>query len=333
MAQAAYRCDDHAPEEGLWRSELAVTVALFGDCADTLAIMAADAQGAGLVPGAARSLGSLVADGSGHVAAPLGDVVLVDCPTLDASGYAALHRLDERVARSGAQLVVSTSHDALDTVFACLVRSRPILLVRPSRGERLVALGEALSLMPGRRLRELDERDRNALLKLTREVGRLAARIEGVSAGDDGGESGLSRSSPAPSCRQIDGTAGMERLRQARPPLPDPRLVRGIIAHRRMRDEMFGGELFADPAWDMLLDLTAARAEHRRVSVTSLCIAAAVPATTALRWIAQMVDSGLLVREEDGEDRRRVFIALSDRAAQGMARYFERVGADAAALV
>jgi len=36
----------------------------------------------------------------------------------------------------------------------------------------------------------------------------------------------------------------------------------------------------ADPAWDMLLDLTAARAESRAVSVSSLCIAAGVPTTT-----------------------------------------------------
>ena len=42
----------------------------------------------------------------------------------------------------------------------------------------------------------------------------------------------------------------------------------------------------------MLLDLTAARAEHTRVSVTSLCIASGVPPTTALRWIGQMSDAG-----------------------------------------
>lgn len=79
----------------------------------------------------------------------------------------------------------------------------------------------------------------------------------------------------------------------------------------------------------MLLDLTAARAEHLRVSVTSLCIASGVPATTALRWIGQMVEAGLFERVEDKTDRRRAFIALTDRAADRMARYFAELGSAA----
>ena len=87
---------------------------------------------------------------------------------------------------------------------------------------------------------------------------------------------------------------------------------------RRLRDRFFRGDLFADPAWDMLLDLTAARVEHTRVSVTSLCIASGVPPTTALRWIGQMTEAGLLERVEDETDRRRVFIRLSADAAERM---------------
>ncbi len=75
----------------------------------------------------------------------------------------------------------------------------------------------------------------------------------------------------------------------------------------------------------MLLDLTAAHAEHQRVSVTSLCIAAAVPATTALRWIKQLVDSGVFVRVADSTDRRRAFIGLSEHSTEAMARYFAEV--------
>ena len=99
-----------------------------------------------------------------------------------------------------------------------------------------------------------------------------------------------------------------------------------MVRLRRRRDQLFAGELFADPAWDILLDLTAARAEHTRVSVTSLCIASGVPPTTALRWISQMVEAGLLVRVEDESDRRRAFIELSDKAADSMARYFHELG-------
>ena len=97
--------------------------------------------------------------------------------------------------------------------------------------------------------------------------------------------------------------------------------VRSIIRLRRMRDRFFRSDLFADPAWDMLLDLMAARLERVRVAVSSLCIAAAVPPTTALRWIKTMSDNGMFVRVADPEDGRRVFIELSDEAASGMAAY------------
>jgi len=95
----------------------------------------------------------------------------------------------------------------------------------------------------------------------------------------------------------------------------EPGRIRAIIRARRLRDRYFGGQLFADPAWDMLLDLMAARLERRRVAVSSLCIAAAVPPTTALRWIRTLCDQGLLVRAADAEDGRRVFIELSEDTA------------------
>lgn len=124
--------------------------------------------------------------------------------------------------------------------------------------------------------------------------------------------------------RQESRGAGSSRA--IRPPLPDPRLIRRIIQQRQLRARYFDGELFGDPAWDILLDLAAARVEHKRVSVTSLCIASNVPPTTALRWITMMVDSGLLERIEDDTDRRRAFVTLTEKASDAIARYFFEVG-------
>jgi DNA-binding MarR family transcriptional regulator len=67
-----------------------------------------------------------------------------------------------------------------------------------------------------------------------------------------------------------------------------------------------------------LLDLFAARLEKRSVAVSSLCIAAAVPPTTALRWIKTLTDLGLLVRTADPQDGRRVYIELAPKAAEGV---------------
>ncbi len=264
----------------------------------------------------------------------LGGVVLLDCPDPDAAGLAALARLDLRAAHCGAQLIVSTSLAALDGVFGCLDQSRAQILVDPRRGERLVALGRALTALSARRLRELSREDRLALLRLTEQISQLTERLEGLPGGTAAAEGGAFRfESPGLAFAGAPGNAEERLVRAPRPPLPDPRLVRRIIRQRQLRHRFFTGDIFADPAWDMLLDLTAARAEHARVSVTSLCIAACVPPTTALRWIGQMVDSGVFERVEDEADRRRAFIQLSDDAADSMARYFAELGQRAAQLI
>lgn len=134
-------------------------------------------------------------------------------------------------------------------------------------------------------------------------------------------------------------TAGATAVAPAQPALPDAPAdadsldaaeLRRIVRARRLRARHFDAALFADPAWDMLLDLTAARIEDKPVAVSSLCIAAAVPATTALRWIRMLTDAGLFVRHADPTDGRRVFVGLSDDAATGMRNYLAELRREAA---
>ena len=73
---------------------------------------------------------------------------------------------------------------------------------------------------------------------------------------------------------------------------------------------MFSDGIFADPAWDIMLDLFAADLEQRRVSVSSACLAAAVPPTTALRWLKKLEEEQLIQRSIDPLDRRRVYLSL-----------------------
>ena len=102
--------------------------------------------------------------------------------------------------------------------------------------------------------------------------------------------------------------------------------VRAVIRARRLRARYFAEELFADPAWDMLLDLLQAEIAQLRVPVSSLCIAAAVPATTALRWLKTMTSKGMFVRRADPHDGRRVFVELAPQASQALRRYFAEAG-------
>lgn len=260
--------------------------------------------------------------------AVLGDAVILDCPAVDARGMAALARLDMRIARSCAQLVVTTSLEALNDVFVCFDQSAPQILVDPSPAEQVVALVHALNRLGARGVCELSQDDRAALLHLTTQVEALARRLDGRIVPGDGLD-GLDRgdlivASTRTAFRGFDNESAVEPL--AQPSLPDPRVVRELIRRRQARARFFDAGLFADPAWDMLLDLTAAAGEQVKVSVTSLCIASGVPATTALRWVRQMIDAGLLERCDDAHDKRRAFISLSAKAREAMARYFAEVG-------
>ena len=68
-----------------------------------------------------------------------------------------------------------------------------------------------------------------------------------------------------------------------------------------------------------MLDLfQASKKDARPISVTSLCIASAVPNTTALRWIDALVQKGLLARHADEHDGRRTFVSLTDEALRKM---------------
>lgn len=313
---------------------LPLTLSIYADRAHVRGIIRDDAEAAGFrIAEVADVAGLLEGD-----PVPLGEVVLLDCPQVRAAELAALSRLDMRAAHCGAHLIVSTSIAALDDVFACLDQSHPQILVDPTRADRVIALGRALGRVPNLRLRELSEEDRLVLLRLTEQVGQIAERLERLSgagspvAQPSGSDSAFRFETPKASFAAQPDEGGDRLLRATRPALPDPRLVRRIIRQRQLRARFFDGDLFGDPAWDMLLDLTAARAEHTRVSVTSLCIASGVPPTTALRWIGQLTEMDLFQRVEDEADRRRAFVALTDKAADAMARYFAELGSGASRL-
>lgn len=330
---------------------LKLSLSIFADRAHVRDQMREDAEAAGFRIAEATGLAALRDD----EARALGDVVLLDIPEVDGSVLAALARIDLRAAHAGAALVVSTSVDALDDVFGCLDQSNPQILVNPSRAVRLIALGQVLVRLPGGRVRELSEGDRLVLLRLTEQVSLMAEQMERFSGPDlrelprlaisspHGGGTSASLTTGAGSAFNFVSSPGLSPaaggafaegaldslVRVTAPPLPDPQLVRRIIRQRQQRARFFKSDLFADPAWDMLLDLTAAHAERARVSVTSLCIASGVPPTTALRWIGQMTEAGLLQRNEDKTDRRRAFITLTDKATDSMARFFAHVGDEA----
>lgn len=270
------------------------------------------------------------------------DLIVLDCMGLDRDLCEAIRAFDQNLCDTSRRVIVSTNMDSLDQVYGCFALSNPYILVSTGRAERLLALSRFAMEANDNRVRELSEEERRNFDLMSERITGMAIKLDSLIAQRDGGRDGerdgsssaFNLQSPRGEFRGEQELHRSDRLvTTGRPSLPDPRLVRRIIRQRQTRAKFFDAELFADPAWDMLLDLTAARAEHIRVSVTSLCIAAAVPPTTALRWISQMVEAGLLERVEDESDKRRAFIALSDSAADAMARYFAELANDGAAVV
>lgn len=179
-------------------------------------------------------------------------------------------------------------------------------------------LADIKATLSSNRAHDSSSAERARLQALAMELARLADQL---------GQMSTSESDPA-----ADSVADRAMTYQAETSAdrgavitPDAARVRQLIQMRRLRDRFFDAALFADPAWDMLLDLAASRLEERSVSVSSLCIAAAVPPTTALRWIRMMTEQQLLVRRADPADARRMFIDLADSAFDRVCGWFALV--------
>ena len=91
------------------------------------------------------------------------------------------------------------------------------------------------------------------------------------------------------------------------------------ITKRRSRFTAFAN-LFADPAWFILLDLFVRQHSGLQTSVSSACHASFSPLTTALRHIAILTERNVIQRQYDSVDQRRVFLELTDESSAEIER-------------
>ena len=233
---------------------------------------------------------------------------------LERDGGAAMDELLEQVsddvARRKCTAVVAAPREMVDLVFAKAAGHGVELVVDGSEADRVAAM--ALAMSGADRIdvvRDIaSDQSADRLRQLSDEVSRIASTLARLSTEP------RVVAQPAQPVNDVDV-----------PPVAAD-TVRAVIRARRLRTRFFEEDLFADPAWDMLLDLLQAEIAQLRVPVSSLCIAAAVPATTALRWLKTMTDKGLFVRRADPHDGRRIFVELAPATSVAMRRYFAEVG-------
>ncbi|WP_174290900.1 MarR family winged helix-turn-helix transcriptional regulator [Sphingomonas bacterium] len=221
-----------------------------------------------------------------------------------------LPRIDAFAAALDMPVVVALEHRSIDIVAATMLSARAQLLCSPTLSDRVVALAIATEQRGAMLVHDVVREGEAARLhRLNEEVARIAdvlARLTRRS-GDERPVTHIVSDHPTPFKQEHRADVVIDAAE-----------VRRAIRARRLRDQHFGSGFFEDPAWDILLDLFAADLEGTQVSVSSLCIAASVAPTTALRWISKLTDSGLLERHPDPFDRRRAFMELSSGASRAM---------------
>ena len=112
-------------------------------------------------------------------------------------------------------------------------------------------------------------------------------------------------------------------------PIPDdddiaPANARASMRRRMLRQQLIGApELFGDSAWEMLIDLFIHECEGKDLSISSLCVTASIPMSSALRLVQKLCDAGILRRVPDPADGRRTIIRLEPAIAHRLRAYFE----------
>lgn len=249
------------------------------------------------------------------------DYLLVDLSSKTEPLTDSLSKIVRYLELHRSTALVWTDMDSLEAVYAALPQGQCHFLIDADDVEAMPILAGAFGRSGMDRLHDRDrEVEFGSLHRISDELVEFARTLARMA--DTDRKSGVADKPvsfrPAP----VGGFQAFPTAAVATVQTVDAKALRDIIMMRRLRDRFFNAELFADPAWDILLDLKAAAQESQKVSVSSLCIAASVPPTTALRWITAMTESGMLVRRQDPDDARRVFIELSDETSAKLDDYF-----------
>jgi hypothetical protein len=110
----------------------------------------------------------------------------------------------------------------------------------------------------------------------------------------------------------------------------DERRIDEIVGQLRQssreRRRVFSNRIFASPGWDMLLDMFVAWRDDRPLSVKAACLAAGVPKSTALRYLDQLCDDGIVLKLRHKKDHRSFTVSLSATGLELILAYLERLG-------
>jgi hypothetical protein len=106
---------------------------------------------------------------------------------------------------------------------------------------------------------------------------------------------------------------------------PTSEQLKELLKARQARANFFGAHLFADPAWDILLQVYVALLDKETLLVSTLLRTSSVPATTMLRWVRALEQDGWLEHNREPLEHPQSFLKLSAAGKLGMERYLASV--------
>jgi hypothetical protein len=244
--------------------------------ARTIAIVCDRMESKSHLTALANELGCHLLDGSwtlqaiqNDVPEPGIDLLIVDLTSISERPWEELIHIASYLNRSSAEALVWTDLEQLDTAFAAFPTEQCHFLVDATEAEMLLIMS---GVIRRGKMEHLHDRSRDgelgALHRISDELAGFARALAKIAERDEPIPPAMNDRPvsfrPAP----ISALQPLIGLPAAMPTKRDDisetaRHLREVIKTRRMRDHYFDPGLFADPAWDILLDLLAARLEGR----------------------------------------------------------------------
>lgn len=94
---------------------------------------------------------------------------------------------------------------------------------------------------------------------------------------------------------------------------------------RAHRETYLPSELFAEPAWEILLEVYSFEILSCAVTQSEILARIGVPVTTSLRWMKMLEAKDLVARMPMSEESTEVLVTLTPAGVKAMDGYFSRL--------
>lgn len=235
------------------------------------------------------------------------NVVLVDVYLQGEDGLAFAGSIHQQLGgRAWLQVIVITGQPRLDFAISAVRNNVNDFLLKPIRRRDLNAAVQRAVERSVRQLRQtyVHEGVKQSLERLRQEFEEATSEV----AWPDESHAQTYPTEPGQSATALSRQTGSRETLDG---------IGSLLNWMELRDQHFGS-LFCDPAWNIMLELYQAKVEGTSVSIKRACIAARVPATTALRRLTELETAGMVEKQADGSDKRRLLVELTPTAYDRM---------------